>query len=356
MKLFLYALLLAAGLGCTQGMHGMTEEKKVAAQEAHNVTRMMYSAAAGNAKLVTELLDAGVDVNAKKDGLTALMCAVQEPARLPFELIEADKQEDKKLLAEDNAPDKLAVMRILLEQGARVNEEDARGYTALLYAIREYYLNYMALDGNSPKLEPFVRRIEFLLDNGAQYQESPALKRELTNLDYHFGYETSFGPKMLWLPYTGGVEFGITPKWEKMNFEKDVFWLYPPVLYQKGLSLAEGAAAFEEHKARLLRIDAINQRLKALVKFPAIKPHAVQTIQQAVAPLTTERNFPGAIADLIAGYYLSPEDLAVIEKSKLEELVPGRGDAKRRIAEEPVVAVDTYGLALLHSQLLVLSV
>jgi len=320
MKLFLYAVLLINGLACANYI------------QADNITRLMYAAAAGNVKVVTELLKAGVDINAKKDGLTALMCAVQEPNRLPFKGAVVGKQEDKTVLAQNDAPDKLAVMRILLEPGFSINVEDAQGYTALLYAIREYYLNYITFKGDSQKLEPFIQRIEFLLDNGAQYKESPALKRELTKLNY-FKYEMLGDKKNYWFPYTG-IELCAVHNWKNVDFEKDVFWLYPIVLHPvKSRPRAAAEAAYKEYQARQARVDAINQRLVALLKYPKMKPQAVQAIQQAVKPSPALGSFPGQLAGLVADY-LTFDDLAIIQQSASEELAPGRGDAKRRAADE----------------------
>ncbi|MEJ0092322.1 MAG: ankyrin repeat domain-containing protein [Methylocella sp.] len=77
---------------------------------------ILYAAARGNAPIVRDLLDAGVDVNATySNGLTALMWAAGH--------------------AQDAGIDDVAqTMALLLERGALVEAQDARGRNALMIA------------------------------------------------------------------------------------------------------------------------------------------------------------------------------------------------------------------------------
>jgi len=113
-----------------------------------------------------------------------------------------------------------------------------------------------------------------------------------------------------------------------------------------------------ERAERKVQREVIGERVEgaAVVK---LKPGAKEVLGREIKPTTGY--FPGPVAGLVADY-LTAEDLAVIERVQPDEPAPARGDTKGRAAEEPVAPVkpaasaSSHDLALLQSQLLVLSV
>jgi uncharacterized protein len=113
--------LIAAAFNGNADLVGRLEQRgaDIAAQDATGKTAIVYAAARGSVPIVERLLSRGVDVNARyRNDLTILMWA-------------AGQSEDAR------EEDGVRLVTVLLEHGARPNDVDDRGRTALMTAAEQ---------------------------------------------------------------------------------------------------------------------------------------------------------------------------------------------------------------------------
>src|SRR5215469_3045282 len=125
-----------------KGLQAEVREAGVDIRDDRGATPLMHAAAVGSIGAVRLLLDAGAEVNARNAfDATALIWAGGDPEKSRL-LIQrgADVHARSKtgktpLMAIAGRPGNLDLLRLALDKGADPNERDARGNTALFFAV-----------------------------------------------------------------------------------------------------------------------------------------------------------------------------------------------------------------------------
>lgn len=141
---------------------GLKDEQEVDARNVFGCTRLIYRARDGDVENMRKLIDAGADVNARtNDGMTPLHWAVKEGRLGAVKLLISKGAYVNMISGEgpltqtvvSNRRNSLEIAKILIDNGADVNEKGIGGHTPLFWA---------AMNGNASMAR-------LLMENGAEF-------------------------------------------------------------------------------------------------------------------------------------------------------------------------------------------
>ena len=164
--------------------------------QSDSITDLIQAASIGNLNKVNELIVEGVDVNAKKFGLTALIIASYKGHKDIVEALLAKGADVNARLPEGHTALMLAsefgykdIVNALLTKGADVNTKQADGFTVLMFACQHNNLALQDQYYQQKKVQDYKDIVNALLAKGANVNARLPFGHTALILASEFGYK-----------------------------------------------------------------------------------------------------------------------------------------------------------------------
>jgi ankyrin repeat protein len=163
-------LMLAASIGNEPALRGLLKfSPRLESKDWHGNTALMMAVVGNHVRCVRFLIEAGADVNVKEEatGKTILMQSVSQDYRYGQDEV---------------------ITKLLISAGAKVNQEDKNGTTALMYAVQhgKKYAEELLIKAGADS-----RKIaNYRLLNAIENSDVPTAKELIPKIDVQFKDET----------------------------------------------------------------------------------------------------------------------------------------------------------------------